>query len=197
MPQSGLRCSLTAFFVYKMKFQFSVFYVMICAILAISCGGKSNDALEIQEYTGPIIEVGPAVNYYSDSAVVKMRMEAPRQLEYGNGDREFPEGLYLEFYENGEMTSSLKADYCYYTAKEDLYKATGNVIAQNLITGDRLDTEELFWNEKKGDVFTDKFVQVEQDGNLTTGVGLEAKQDFSSYKILDVQGELPLNRDGQ
>jgi LPS export ABC transporter protein LptC len=180
-----------------MKFQFSVFYVMICAILAISCGGKSNDALEIQEYTGPIIEVGPAVNYYSDSAVVKMRMEAPRQLEYGNGDREFPEGLYLEFYENGEMTSSLKADYCYYTAKEDLYKATGNVIAQNLITGDRLDTEELFWNEKKGDVFTDKFVQVEQDGNLTTGVGLEAKQDFSSYKILDVQGELPLNRDGQ
>ncbi len=166
-------------------------------IVAISCGGKSDEALEIQEYTGPIAEIGDAVNYYSDSAVVKMRMEAPRQLVFGNDDREFPEGLFLQFYEDGKMTSSLRADYCYYTAKEDLYKATGNVVAQNLITGDRLDTEELFWDEKKGNVFTDKFVKVEQAGYLTTGVGLEAKQDFSYYKILEVQGTLPINKENQ
>lgn len=162
-------------------------------MVQIGCINKSGNDLEIPEYTGPIVEIGPAVNYYSDSAIVKMRMEAPRQLEFGNGDREFPEGFFIEFFENGEPTSTLRADYCYYTKKDELYKATGNVVGRNIRTGDRLDTEELFWNERKGEVFTDKFVRVEQKGEITTGVGLEAKQDFSYYKILEVQGTLPIS----
>lgn len=188
---------MAAFFVYKMKYQLPGLIIFYCMILGFGCTNKSSDIPEIQEYTGPIIEIGPAVNYYSDSAVVKMKMIAPRQLEFGNGDREFPEGLYLEFFENGKMTSSLKADYCYFTKKEELYKATGNVVARNVITQDQLDTEELFWDYRKEEVFTDKFVRVEQNGELTTGVGLEAKQDFSYYKILEVQGTLPLTNQNQ
>ncbi len=150
--------------------------------------------LEIQEYAGPIIEIGDAVTYYSDSARVKMRMEAPRQLEFGSGDREFPEGLFLEFFdESGNPTSTLRADYCYYTREEDLYKATGNVVIQDIETNDRLDTEELFWNQKKEEVFTDKFVRIEKDGELHVGDGLEAKQDFSYWKILNSKGTITLN----
>ena len=183
---------MAAFFVYKMKSKIPGLYLIFLLFVVFGCIYKSSDIMEIQEYTGPIVEIGPAVNYYSDSAVVKMKMVAPRQLEFGNGDREFPEGLYLEFFEKGEMTSTLRADYCYFTKKEELYKATGNVVAQNVITQDQLDTEELFWDYRKEEVFTDKFVRVEQNGQLTTGVGLEAKQDFSYYKILEVQGTLPL-----
>lgn len=171
--------------------------IIIITFLTVSCGGRSDDALEIQEYTGPVIDIGPSVNYYSDSAVVKMRMESPRQLIFGNEDSEYPEGLYLEFFENGKKKSSLKADYCYYTKKEDLYKATGNVVIQSMETNDRLDTEELFWSQRKEEVFTDKFVKIEQDGYLHIGEGLEAKQDFSYWKILDAQGTIPLNRQDQ
>ncbi|NJN25679.1 MAG: LPS export ABC transporter periplasmic protein LptC [Cyclobacteriaceae bacterium] len=123
---------------------------MTVATLFSNCGSKIDELQEIQEYTGPIIEMGESTTYYSDSAVVKMKMDAPRQLEFANGDREFPEGLFLEFFDKqGNPTSTLRADYCYYTRKEDLYKATGNVIVKNLQNNDRLDTEELFWNEKK------------------------------------------------
>lgn len=180
-----------------MEMRFAVLSIIAITILAVGCGGRSDDAMEIQEYTGPIIDVGPSINYYSDSAVVKMRMESPRQLIFGNEDSEYPEGLYLEFFENGKKTSSLKADYCYYTKKEDLYKATGNVVIQSMETNDRLDTEELFWSQKKEEVFTDKFVKIEQDGYLHIGEGLEAKQDFSYWKILDAQGTIPLNRQDQ
>ena len=93
-----------------------------------------------------------------------MKMEAPKQFDFGNGDREFPEGLYLEFYEDGVQTSSLRADYCYYTAKDDLYKATGNVVIERVDNKDRLDTEELYWNQRKEDVFTDKYVIIQQGG---------------------------------
>jgi len=121
-------------------------------------------------------------------------MEAPRQLEFSGGDREFPEGLFLQFFDQeGNPTSTLKADYCYYTKKDDLYKATGNVIVQDVETKDRLDTEELFWNQKKEEVFTEKFVRIEKDGELHVGDGLEAKQDFSYWKILNSKGIISLN----
>jgi len=163
-------------------------------LLLFNCKTKSNEILEIQEYTGPIIELGPATTYYSDSARVKMKMEAPRQFEFGSGDREFPEGLFLQFFDaEGDPTSTLKADYCYYTKKDDLYKATGNVVVQDVETSDRLDTEELYWSQKKEEVFTEKFVRIEKDGELHVGDGLEAKQDFSYWKILNSKGIISLN----
>lgn len=166
----------------------------IVAYLSFGCHIKKDELIEIQEYTGPIIELGPATTYYSDSARVKMRMEAPRQLEFGSGDREFPEGLFLQFFDSeGDPTSTLKADYCYYSKKEDLYKATGNVVVQDVETNDRLDTEELYWNQKEEEVFTEKFVRIEKDGELHIGDGLEAKQDFSYWKILNSKGTITLN----
>lgn len=177
-----------------MKCFFTACWFLAFSLSVVSCGSKSDDALEIEEYTGPVLELGPATTYYSDSAVVKMKMTAPKQLQFANGDREFPEGLFLEFFNtDGKPTSTLKADYCYYTEKEDLYKATGNVVIQDVETKDRLDTEELYWNEKKQDVFTDKFVRIERDGRLHYGDGLKAKQDFSEWEILNSKGEIILN----
>jgi len=181
-----------------MRFSGITCIIIIGSYFLFNCQSKSDDVIEIQEYTGPIIELGHAITFYSDSARVTMRMEAPRQLEFGTGDREFPEGLFLEFFNSeGNPTSTLKADYCYYTKKDDLYKATGNVVVQDVETNDRLNTEELYWNKKKEMVFTEKFVRIEQNGDLITGIGLEAKQDFSYYKILEVQGTLPLNNQNQ
>lgn len=168
--------------------------LVLVSYLFYNCQTKSGDIIEIQEYTGPIIELGHAVTFYSDSARVKMRMEAPKQFEFGSGDREFPEGLFLEFFDSdGNSTSTLRADYCYYTKKEDLYKATGNVIVQDVETSDRLDTEELYWSQKKEEVFTEKNVRIEKDGELHLGTGLEAKQDFSYWKILESRGTISLN----
>jgi LPS export ABC transporter protein LptC len=169
-------------------------YIVLGAFVLSNCQTKSDEAMEILEYTGPVVELGPAITYFSDSAKVKMKMEAPKQLEFGSGDREFPEGLFLQFFDKeGKPTSTLRADYCYYTKKDDLYKATGNVVVQDIETNDRLDTEELFWNRKKEEVFTEKFVRIEKDGELHVGDGLEAKQDFSYWKILNSKGTITLN----
>jgi LPS export ABC transporter protein LptC len=177
-----------------MRYFYSIPYLLLSSVIFLNCSSKNNEILEIQEYTGPVLEMGPAITYYSDSAVVKMKMEAPKQLEFGNGDREFPEGLSMEFFDKqGNPTSTLRADYCYYTRKEDLYKATGNVVVKNLENNDRLDTEELFWNEKKEDVFTEKFVRIEKDGDIQVGEGLKAKQDFSYWEILNSKGEITLD----
>lgn len=177
-----------------MKLLIFIFYLVFTSAHFFSCGSKLDEVKEIQEYTGPIREGKDLVIYRSDSAIVTLIMETPWIMNFGNGDEEFPEGFLLKFYDKkGNPTSSLRADYCYYTKKDDLYKATGNVVIQDIETNDRLDTEELFWNRKKEDVFTDKFVRIEKDGELHVGDGLEAKQDFSFWKILNSKGTISLN----
>ncbi len=174
------------------------YFLTSCLVLCwlasnFSCDSK-DDIVEIQEYTGPIREGTNLVVYRSDSAIVNLKMETPRILDFRSGDQEFPAGFFLEFYnKQGQSTSSLRADYCFYTKKDDLYKATGNVVLQDRETNDRLNTEELFWDRKKQMVFTDKFVRIEKDGELHVGDGLEAKQDFSYWKILNSKGTISLN----
>lgn len=152
--------------------------------------------MSLEEYTGPGVEADNITTLYSDSARIKLKLVAQKQLEFLNGDREFPEGLYLEFYENdGSITSTMRADYCYYTKEDDLYKATGDVVIKGVKKKELLNTEELFWSQKEEKVFTEKFVRIEKDGEIHMGDGLEAKQDFSEYKMLKSRGTILLEQD--
>ncbi len=60
--------------------------------------------------------------------------------------------------------------------------------------GELLQTEQLFWNQRTAQVHTDKFVKITRKKTMIWGMGLEAKQDFSKYRIRHVQGEIPINK---
>ena len=125
---------------------------------------------------------------HSDSGVVTAKIQAQLILEFASGDREFPEGIYLEFYEKGEMTSTLKANYAYFDSEKSKWKGTGDVELLNIDSEEKLNTEELFWEPNNGKVYTDKFVNIESGDEILTGTGLETTQDFSSYTILKPEG---------
>jgi LPS export ABC transporter protein LptC len=115
------------------------------------------------------------------------------EYDYQNGDREFPKGLYLEFYDKDKnILSTLRTDYCYYQLEEDVYKATGNVEIYGKDKNQKLNTEELFWNRKEERVYTDKFVRIEKEGEILTGTGLDANQDFSEYTINKPEGNFDM-----
>lgn len=173
--------SIFKIFLYFLIFALSIF-------ITISCS-NDEDLKNIQEYTGPIIEVDSALTLYSDSAVVRVKVIAARQLEFQNGDREYPEGFYIEFYEtDGKISSTLRANKGFYNKEKDLYSGIGDVVLRNIEKDEQLNTEELFWKRTEQNVFTDKFVRIESQGEILTGEGLTAKQDFSSYRILKPTG---------
>ncbi|MCG8340244.1 MAG: LPS export ABC transporter periplasmic protein LptC [Cytophagales bacterium] len=140
-------------------------------------------AMVLEQYKGPIIEASKIETLSSDSAVVTTRMRAEKSLEYENGDREYPEGIYIEFYEGDSIASTLTANKAYYYSKEDLYKGEGNVEIKNYAKEEQLNTEELYLDPKEEKIFTDKFVRVETKGDILMGEGITASQDFSWYKI--------------
>ena len=148
----------------------------------------------MEQYNGPLREVKDMVSYYSDSATMKLKMEAPILLEFESMDKEFPTGIYLEFYDKkGNIESTIEANYCYYYYSRNEYKATGDVVVKSIEPKQILSTEELFWNEKTAKIHTDKFVTIETEDQIMMGTGLEADQDFSTYTILKGSGNISLD----
>ncbi len=130
----------------------------------------------------------------SDSARIVMRLRAPRQNNFENDDREWPKSLYLEYLDDlGNVETTFQADYVFYTAKDDVYKGEGNVIVKNTQTGDELNTELLYWYPGKKEFYTDRFVTIQSEGEIHTGEGLTANEDFSAYTILKPTGTITVD----
>ena len=63
----------------------------------------------------------------------------------------------------------------------------------NIKNNERLNTEELFWNPTDEEIYTEKFVRIETEDQILLGQGLTADQDFSTYKIEKLTGELTID----
>ena len=168
--------------------------LLLSLIILYSCTGNSDDVLKTPVYEGPVSEVYNAVNYYSDSAVVKLKIESPVRWNYEEGDIEFPKGVFIEFYDTkGDKTNTLKANHCYYTKADNEYKATGNVEMEGLQSNEKLVTEELFWNIKDEKIYTDKAVMIVTENQIIKGKGLEADQEFTSWTMKETTGIIDMS----
>lgn len=164
--------------------------------LALSCKDTLQDPDKELKYTGPLIENKDVTTLYSDSARLLIKLEAPLQQEFENGDGVFPKGLYVEFYEKpGQKTSTLKSNYAKHERTKDLYVARGNVVVNNLQKQEKLETEELYWDKNKQEIYTEKFVKITTPEEVITGQGLRANQDFSRYSITKVTGTFSLKEE--
>ena len=127
-------------------------------LLLLACDEDAKQVEDYPEFTGPIMEVDSSTILYSDSAVVRVKIEAPKQLEFENGDKEFPNTIFIEFFEpGGELSSTLEADKAYYVKETDVYRANGDVEVIGYIEPQKLNTEELFWNPTKEEIYTGSF----------------------------------------
>ena len=157
-------------------------YLILVCLIAIGCTGT--DTKEPLEYKGPLSEFENVELYYSENDIVKVKMVAELLYEFESGDREFPKGVYMEFFDEfGKIESTLKANHAYYFKKEDRWRGRGDVEVKNLEKNQQLNTEELYWKPKEKKIFNDKFVTIRRDGDVIYGEGLEANEDMSDYVI--------------
>ncbi|MEQ9466054.1 MAG: LPS export ABC transporter periplasmic protein LptC [Ekhidna sp.] len=171
------------------------FLVLGLWLILLACNQRK-DLVDAPLYEGPLSSMDSAITLLSDSGIVVMQMNANRQNNFENGDREWPEGLYIEWYNRrGQVTSYFRANYVYFTKSENLYRAEGNVVIKSNAKNDELNTEELFWDQAEEKFYTDKFVTINSDGEVHTGEGMESNQDFTEYRILKPSGTFRLEDD--
>ncbi|WP_242921567.1 LPS export ABC transporter periplasmic protein LptC [Pontibacter liquoris] len=170
--------------------------IVALSCLAFGCSDDLQDPDKVETYKGPLIENHDVVTLYSDSARLQIKLMAPVQQEFENGDGVFPKGLNVEFYgKPGQITSTLKANYAKQDRHKNLYLAQGKVEVENRVKKEKLETEELFWDKNKALIYTDKFVKITTGEEILMGNGLRANQDFSKYRILKPTGIISLQEE--
>lgn len=131
----------------------------------------------------------------TDSGKLKLIFKAPIGERYVREDeepyKEFPEGIEVMFFNDEEvLESKLTAGYAKQWEEQMLWKATDSVVAQNLLTGERLDTEELFWDEEKKRIYSVVFTKIAtEDGIFYGEKGFESDQDLNNYQLIGSGGD--------
>ncbi|MFO7938881.1 MAG: LPS export ABC transporter periplasmic protein LptC [Bacteroidales bacterium] len=135
------------------------------------------------------------VNFvYTEHSQLVMEIEAPEVDNYALADEpymEFKNGLEVWFYDSTEtLQSQIRANYAIFQQNQELWIARNNVVVINTQKNDTLSTEELYWDQAKGNIYTEKYVRIVNNDGIIHGKGLTAKQDLSNYRIKKPTGDL-------
>lgn len=148
--------------------------------------------LDLPDQSGYNIEIT-----YTDSGVLQGKIFAPEVNKFSRKEEpyvEFPKGMRVVFYDSLEREESyIKANYAIFYEKKQLWEARNQVIAENPGAGKKLETEQMFWDQKAERIYSDKFTRLTNaDGIFYGEGGFESRQDLSKWKLKESSGTVNL-----
>ncbi|TAK49640.1 MAG: LPS export ABC transporter periplasmic protein LptC [Saprospiraceae bacterium] len=178
----------------SMKYFFSI---SVCLLIFAACENDINEVNQFFSKEETSVETAKGIEMlYSDSSILRMRIASPiliRHLDNRQPWQEFPDGFTVDFFdENGKVTGSLSAKYATRQENENKFITRDSVVWESL-KGERLESEELIWDEAADKVHTDKFVILRRPSEIVYGHGFEANQEFTRWTIRAIEGRLKAN----
>jgi LPS export ABC transporter protein LptC len=172
--------------------------VALATLGLASCTEKDEGAAKPIVYSGPLIETTNVETLVSDSARLQLRLTAPLEQQYENGDMVYRKSVKVQVYDKpGTMVvNTLDAKFGKLDKNKQLYTMRGDVRVANVPQQQTLRTEELFYDKLKRKIYTDTKmkVRVQTPTEVLLGEGLEANEDFSWYRILNPTGTFTLDQ---
>jgi LPS export ABC transporter protein LptC len=172
-------------------------YVTLLAAVCIGCffvSACENDIRKVDALLKKKIaveEVIQVTSYMSQEGRMKAKLTSPFMLRYQTDSPyvEFPRTLHVDFYnDTTKIESILDAHYARFREYEHRVFLKDSVVVINMLKGDTLRTDELWWDQNKQEFYTDKPVRIYQPDKTIYGNGLRAAQNFSWYDIFHITG---------
>ncbi len=170
-------------------------YITILSFLFAACENDINEVNRLFSNEETQVETALGVEMlYSDSAILNLRIVTPmlvRHIDDKDPWQEFPEGLEIEFFaKNGkEVTGRMTANYAQRFDNESKFIVRDSVVWYGE-KGEKLETEELIWEEENDKVHTNKFVIVRRPDEIIYGHGFDSNKDFTKWKIRAIEGRI-------
>lgn len=167
--------------------------LLIVAVFSCSCQKdisitRKTDILTLPTVTGKDIRT-----IYTDSGKLQLILIAPVMESYQNANEpysEFKSGLTVFFHDgHTEPVGSVSAKYAKYMDNKNLWELQDSVVAINE-AGDKLETELLFWDQKKELIYTDRFVKITNEDQIVQGFGFESDPRLTRRKIKNVSATI-------
>ena len=132
---------------------------------------------------------------YTDSGRLTSHLISPKMLDYSNREfafSEFPDGINLTIYDEDGKTSNVIADYAIIYSETDLIDLQGNVVISTH-NKDTLFAEQLFYDQKKEWMFTNKPIVFVSEEQVINGIGFDANKDLTKYQVLETTGSISID----
>lgn len=131
---------------------------------------------------------------YTDSGRVTANLISTKAFDYRNRDfpfYEFVDGVTLYIFDKENNKSTVSANNAFVYIQTDLIDMQSNVV---ITTHDNkvLKTDQLFYDQKKEWLFTNKPVTFQTDQDLIHGNGFDSDSKFTNAEVLEVTGIITL-----
>jgi len=169
--------------------------LLLIPVILFSCGKKmevikNSDILSLPSLTRKNFET-----VYTDSAKLMLIMSSPQLERYTNGEKpysEFKQGIKVLFYDgHKEPVASFTSKYARLAEDTNIWELRDSVVAVNE-KNERLETELLYWDQKKELVYTDRAVRISSEDEIVLGIGLESNPRFTNWWIKNVSATISI-----
>lgn len=129
---------------------------------------------------------------YTDSGRITANLVSPKMLDYATVEfpfTEFPKGIHLTMYDKNGKETYIDAKYAI------THKATNIIDLQDHVkisnqTGDMLETEQLYYDQKNEWFFTEKKFKFTSQKGVSYGEGIDFSKDFKKVNSKKISGEV-------
>lgn len=177
------------------KTSFLLLSILCFAIFLSSCETKVETIKKSEILSLPSMTNRDISTVYTDSGKVQLIMRTPLIETYNNEESpysEFREGIYVVFFEGKkDSVGYATAKYAKFTDKKNLWELRDSVVVLNG-SNDRLETEQLFWDQEKDLIYTDRFVKIINEDQTLMGTGFESDIKLNKRKIKSPSGPIYL-----
>lgn len=171
----------------KIKILYKGIVIFLITML-FSCG---NNTQEVRDFLAnknlPIGIAQNAYHVYKDSGTISSKLITPLMLDYSNRVAhpysEFPKGIkIINFRKKGIDSVTITGNYAKNYGATAISEIRGNVIVVNHTDKSKLQTEELYWDERNRYFISEKkFMLTTNDLDTIEGIGFESKDDLTKH----------------
>ncbi len=181
---------------HKVLYKFLNIVTAFAVTMFFSCKNNFKEVQQIGILQNEPIGIAEDMNLkYTDSGRLKANLISPKMLDFSNREfsyNEFPDGVTLYLFDENNKKSIIVADYGIVYNNTDLIDLRGNVLITTE-TRDSIFAEQLFYDQKRDWVFSNKPVRYVSPTKIVTGNAFDSNRDFTSYGISEVTSTVYLD----
>lgn len=167
-------------------------FAVVVPLFVISCNDKqvSGTAIDNRDSLAVMSTYGVST-VISDSGRISYKIDTDEWLIFDKRTPPywaFEKGVYLEKYDyDMNVEATIECDTAYYYNEQKLWKLIGNVDIRNP-KNERFFTDLMYWDQGKEKIYSDAYIKIEQEDQITEGVGFSSNQSMTLWEIKNTKG---------
>ena len=179
-------------FVHSKYLHTTTAIAVVVLLFVTSCNDTQSDGISIEQRDSlAMMSTYGVSTVISDSGRISYRIDTDEWLIFDRRNPPywaFEKGVYLEKYDREmNVEATIKCDTAYYYSEMKLWKLIGNVDIRNP-KNERFYTELMYWDQEKEKIYSEAYIKIEQEDQVTEGVGFSSNQNMTQWEIKNTKG---------